>query len=147
MTPLQKLAQTINDLAKKEADTRKSLCMAIAAAQDMVKRESNMTFRQWADRYLRQADGSKWALGTLYKMAMFGRNPDKLEDARKEIAERGRSDRRAFQARYQPAAPAMPKPNVQFRRLLDAWTNADVEIQIRFMRWLEKNAPEEAKRA
>jgi len=44
MNKLLEAAKTINSLAKQEEDTRLALCKAIAAAMDLVKKESNMSW-------------------------------------------------------------------------------------------------------
>ena len=97
MTPkLKEAAKTINYLAKQEEDARLKLCRAIASAMDLVKKESNLSWREWAEGNLRKADGSKWSMWTLYSYASFGRDPKKLNHVRKSIAENGKNARRAM---------------------------------------------------
>ena len=144
-TPLIKLAKTINNLAKREDDARRAFAIAIAGAQDRVKRESNMTFEQWSTKYLRKPDGSKWALSYLYKMAMFGRNPKKLEQGRASIAVIGRRARRALRT-HQLTQIGGTLPDSDLRqlrgddaeremvdRLLAAWHAATPEAQRKFL--------------
>jgi hypothetical protein len=101
---LKEAAKTINALARQEEDARLQFCIAIAGAMDLVKKESNLTWAEWANQNLRKPDGTKWALQTLYKCAMYGRNPKKLSRARETISDLGRRARRSLN----PALPASP---------------------------------------
>lgn len=103
---LKEAAKTINALAKQEEDARRQFCIAVAGAMDLVKKESNLTWAEWANQNLRKADGSKWALQTLYKAAMYGRDPKKLSRSRETIADLGRRARRSFN----PPLPPTPMP-------------------------------------
>ena len=138
MTPkLREAAKTINALAKQEHDSRLALCRAIASAMELVKKESNLTFYEWADKYLRKPDGSKWSLSHIYKMAMFGRNPKKLQRYREDIAQRGRTARRAL-VDVRLAAQQAPKERAttldrQVEMLMFAWRNASPEARKVFL--------------
>lgn len=139
MTPkLREAAKTINDLAKQEEDVRLKLCRAIAAAQELVKKESNLSWRDWADKYLRRPDGSKWSSSTLYQYASFGRNPEKLVHARRTIADHGNNARKALSAVRTQAATTPHKSSLneidrQLEVLMFAWRNAGAEARKRFL--------------
>ncbi len=134
-TKLQEAAKTINDLVKREEDTRRQLCIAIAGAMDLVKRESNLSFAEWASQNLRKPDGSKWGMWTLYTYAKFGRDPKKLDSSRRDIAERGRIARRAVRS-TQPNG-AKPRQQIDIDKqvswLMNAWTNASPPARRRFL--------------
>lgn len=142
-TPLQKVAARINELAKQESDTRLRLCRAIASAMDLVKQEG-LSWRKWAKENLRQADGEPWALGTLYKMAMFGRNPKKLANERRSVREHGqraRNSLRSIRVVNDQAAAAStvstPKHTIdvekEFRWLMDAWKRSSPQARKMFL--------------
>lgn len=139
MTPkLREAANTINELAKKEEDAQLRLCRAIAAAQELVKKESNLPWREWADKYLRRPDGSKWSSWTLYKYASYGRNPEKLTYVREAIAQHGKSARKALNAARSAAVAAPHKASQneidrQLEVLMFAWRNASAEARKRFL--------------
>ncbi len=134
-TKLQEAARTINDLVKREEDTRRQLCIAIAGAMDLVKRESNLSFAEWASQNLRKPDGSKWGMWTLYTYAKYGRDPKKLEHSRVDIAERGRIARRAVRPLTHNGQ--RPRQQIDIEKqvswLMNAWTNASPPARKRFL--------------
>lgn len=144
MTPkLREAAKTINDLAKQEEDTHLKLCKAIAAAQELVKKESNLSWRDWADKYLRRPDGSKWSSWTLYSYASYGRNPDKLANARQATNAHGRSARAALvltrrEVAVTPHKASQNEIDRQVEVLMFAWRNAGAEARKRFLEAIEK---------
>lgn len=139
MTPkLREAANNINELAKKEEDAQLRLCRAIAAAQELVKKESNLPWRDWADKYLRRPDGSKWSSWTLYKYASYGRNPEKLTYVREAIAQHGKSARKALNAARTAVATDPHKSSQneidrQLEVLMFAWRGAGAEARKRFL--------------
>ena len=140
MTPkLKEAAKTINYLAKQEEDARLKLCRAIASAMDLVKKESKLSWREWAEGNLRKADGSKWSMWTLYSYASFGRDPKKLNHVRKSIAENGKNARRAMaDMRRQNVEIPAPRPSGiildrQVEALMFAWSNASPEARKIFL--------------
>lgn len=139
MTPkLKEAARTINALAKREEDARLALCRAIAGAMDLVKKESNLSWREWANQNLRKPDGSKWSSWTLYTYASYGRDPKKLTHSRQTIAHHGKSARKALSAaRVSMAIPA-PRPSGiilerQIEALMFAWKSACTEARKKFL--------------
>ncbi len=134
-TKLQQAATTINKLAKDEHDARRQLCIAIAGAMDLVKKESNLSWREWADENLRKPDGSKWSMHTLYSYASYGRAPEKLTHIRKSIAKHGRKARIAL--RTTTRTPYSNQDNSiidqQVFALLMAWRNASPQARSKFL--------------
>lgn len=155
MTPkLKEAAKTINALAKREEDARMALCRAIAGAMDLVKKESKLSWREWANQNLRKPDGSKWSMWTLYSYASFGRDPKKLSHSRKSIVNHGRNARKALQsarndfttAQAKPRTPEIPNPRPsgmilerQVEALMFAWRNAGAEARKIFMERISKD--------
>ncbi len=146
MTPkLREAARTINELVKKEDDTRLALCKAIAAAMDLVRKESNLPWREWADANLRKPDGSKWSSWTLYSYASFGRNPKKLEHVRKAIAQNGQNARKALRVAKQAMSIPQQRPpsgmilERQVESLMFAWRNASSEARKVFLEKISKD--------
>ena len=141
VTKLQEAARTINDLVKREEDTHRQLCIAIAGAMALVKRESNLSFVEWASQNLRKPDGSKWSSWTLYTYAKYGRDPKKLDVARKDIAERGRVARRAVNPRP-IATGARPRQQIDIEKqvqwLMNAWANASPPARQRFLKLIRQ---------
>lgn len=144
MTPkLKEAARTINMLAKQENDARLALCRAIAGAMDLVKKESNLPWRKWADANLRKPDGSKWSPWTLYSYASFGRDPKKLGHLREAVARHGRIARRALRITRSAAAAVTAVPTApresgnrldrQVEALMFAWRNSSAEARKRFL--------------
>ena len=140
MTKLQEAARTINGLVKREEDTRRQLCIAIAGAMDLVKRESNLSFAEWASENLRKPDGSKWGMWTLYTYAKYGRDPKKLEHSRRDIAERGRIARRAVRLPVHTGQRSRQQIDIekQVSWLMSAWSNASPPARNRFLRLIKK---------
>jgi hypothetical protein len=140
-TKLQEAARTINELVKREEDTRRQLCIAIAGAMDLVKRESNLSFAEWASQNLRKPDGSKWGMWTLYTYAKYGRKPEKLEQSRRAIAEHGRIARRAVHATPVPAG-RRPQQQIDVEKqvswLMSAWSNASPPARKRFLKLIRQ---------
>jgi hypothetical protein len=136
MTKLQEAARTINKLVKCEEDTRRQLCIAIAGAMDLVKRESNLSFAEWASQNLRKPDGTKWGMWTLYTYAKFGRDPKKLDHSRRDIAARGRIARRAVNPIPVPRGQR-PQQQIDIEKqvawLMSAWSNASPAARKRFL--------------
>jgi len=153
---LREAAKVINDLAKREEDARRQLCIAIAGAMDLVKKDSNLTWSEWADQNLRKADGTKWSLHTLYKYAMYGRDPKKLTQARETIADLGRRARRSLNPTLLVSTSSAATVKVErvssqqididkeFNWLMSAWKNASPAARKRF---LEAIAGERARSA
>ena len=140
---LKEAAKTINDLVKREEDVRLALCKAIAGAMDLVKRESNLSWREWADQNLRKPDGSKWSSWTLYTYASYGRDPEKLTSVRKAIAENGRNSRRALNLVTKAAAlPHKKQSGIVLDRMVEslmfAWKNASPEARKIFLEKITK---------
>jgi len=141
VTKLQQVATTINKLAKLEHDSHRQLCIAIAGAMDLVKRQSNLSWKEWADENLRKADGSKWATNTLYTMASQGRDPQRLIHARKNVADYGRRARKALKDRTTAyASRPLKRPyhqndlGAQVKGLLAAWDAASWEARREFLK-------------
>lgn len=137
---LREAAKVINDLAKQEDDARLQFCIAVAGAMDLVKKESNLSWSEWADQNLRKPDGSKWALQTLYKCAMYGRSPEKLSQARETIADLGRRARRSLNPTLLAVTPKGEHVSSQhvdidkeFNWLMSAWKNAGPAARKRFL--------------
>lgn len=138
MTPkLREAAKTINALAKQENDARLALCRAVAAAMDLVKKESNLSWREWADQHLRKPDGSKWSTWTLYSYASFGRDPKKLGHLREAVARHGRNARKALRTTRRVFAnsprPSQSSLDRQVQALMFAWSNASPEARKLFL--------------
>ena len=146
---LKEAAKTINALAKQEDDARRQFCIAIAGAMDLVKKESNLSWAEWADKNLRKPDGSKWSSWTLYKYASYGRDPKKLEKCRDTIADLGRRARRSLNPELPPVAPASrmvdnrsapvhvdQEINIdkEVKWLMSAWKNASPTARKRFLK-------------
>lgn len=141
---LVEAAKTINLLAKREEDVQLALCRAIAAAQELVRKETNMSWRDWADKYLRRPDGSKWSQWTLYKYATYGRDPKKLEKVRSDINAHGKNARRALSLVRQ-GAPArnhnssQNEIDRQLEVLMFAWRGAGAEARKMFIERIAKD--------
>ncbi len=139
MTPkLREAAKTINDLARREEDAHLTLCRAIAAAQELVKKESNLSWPVWADKYLRRPDGSKWSQWTIYKYASYGRNPEKLTHVRESIAQHGQNARKALRqfrsaVATDPHKASQNEIDRQLEVLMFAWRGAGAEARKRFL--------------
>jgi hypothetical protein len=137
-TRLQQAAKTINDLAKQEHDARRQLCIAIAGAMDLVKKESNLSWREWADQNLRKPDGSKWSAWTLYTYASYGRNPHKLQHARDHINDHGKRARRALSSHPHPrGGPRATNVENEIARLIAAWEAASPAAQQYFLQFIK----------
>jgi hypothetical protein len=146
---LKEAAKTINALARQEEDARRQFCIAVAGAMDLVKKESNLTWAEWANQNLRKPDGTKWALQTLYKCAMYGRDPKKLSRSRETISDLGRRARRSLnpalpvsrQSDARPIASVSNSTRVEqqvdidkeVNWLLSAWKNAGPVARKRFL--------------
>lgn len=139
MTPaLKEAAKTINRLAKQEEDSRRQLCIAIAAAMDLVKKDSNLSWREWADENLRKPDGSKWSSWTLYSYASFGRDPKKLDRLREGVNQHGKRARQALRiARQATVVPAKRAATIETEKelqwLLSAWRRCSPAARRKFL--------------
>jgi hypothetical protein len=140
---LVNMAKTINKLAVAEHDARIEFCKAVAAAQELVRKESNLSFADWADANLRQPDGSKWSLSSLYKAAMFGRAPEKLAAHRARIAEHGNVARRALglgRGRPGKSMPSAATVADEVARLMFVWRGVSAEAKRQFLAQITKRA-------
>jgi len=137
VTKLQQAATTINKLAKLEHDSHRQLCIAIAGAMDLVRKESNLTFKEWADENLRKADGSKWALQYLYTLGSQGRDPRRLTKARKNVVDYRRRTKiafRSFQSRSHTKESNQQNAfDLQVQGLLSAWYAASPVARREFL--------------
>ena len=141
---LEQMAKTINDLAKQESDARLALCRAIAKAMDMVRRESNLSWNEWADQNLRKPDGSKWSRWTLYSYASFGRDPKKLQHVRDSIARRGSLARRALNVAEKTPLASGNDIERQVAALMFAWKGAGNEARKMFLEKISAGYVEKA---
>jgi hypothetical protein len=138
---LQRLAERINDLAGRMEDVRLEFCRALAEAFELVKKESNLSWAQWASENLRKPDGSKWSAWTLYKYVNYGRHPQRLDYSRADIARRGRIDR-AIRHDVTHSAPVAEKAvAAQYWALMQAWNNASAAAKRMFLDEIERQQP------
>lgn len=138
---LKEAAQAINKLARTESDARRQLCITIAGAMDLVKKEG-LVWRDWANQNLRKPDGSKWSMWTLYSYASFGRDPTKLEHLRESVNGNGRRARQALRVmRHEAAAEIVPSKHSrtleiekELQWLLSAWKRCSPAARRRFLK-------------
>ena len=131
---LPDLATRINATAADIEDRRAEFCALIAEAQDRVARETNLTFASWAYDNLRKPTGEPWALSYLYKLAMFGREPNKLREHRAAVARHGQTARRALSEIERAHKIRLDSVAEEVSFLMAAWEKASDEARRQFLK-------------
>jgi hypothetical protein len=124
---LMDLAARINQAGQHYEASHRAFCVLLAEAQERVPRETNMTFRQWCDKYIRRSDGSKWPPRTLKNYALLGRDDGYAE--RQALLKKRTAAERAEARRLVNPGTLSDEVNL----LETAWERASATARAMFM--------------